>query len=430
MHDIKFIRDNPDAFDQAMKRRGLDPAAQEICIIDGERRSCLTEMQSMQETRNEVSRDIGEVKQAGGDISGLSRQVAELKSTLADLDKIKQDVDERLTKELLEYPNILDDRVPDGDDENDNEIIRYDGEIKTLAFPAKDHVALGEGLGMMDFSTAAKLSGSRFVILKNTLARFERAIAAFMLDVHTSKFGYTEYLPPFLVKSDTMQGTGQLPKFADDLFQTTDERWLIPTAEVPLTNMVAGEILDPADLPLRLTAYTPCFRAEAGSAGRDTRGMIRQHQFSKVELVSITRPDKSDAELERMLSCAEEILKRLALPYRVVRLCSGDTGFSASMTYDIEVWLPGQDEGQGKYREISSCSNCGAFQARRMKARFRETGKKETQFVHTLNGSGLAVGRTMIAILENYQNEDGSISIPEQLKPYMNGFSAIERIAK
>jgi seryl-tRNA synthetase len=294
-------------------------------------------------------------------------------------------------------------------------------------FTAQDHVALGEGLGMMDFAMGAKLSGARFVVLKGDLSRLERAIAAFMLDTHTREFGYTEYQPPYLVKSETMAGTGQLPKFALDLFRTTDDHWLIPTAEVPLTNLVAGEILEETRLPMRMTAYTPCFRAEAGSAGRDTRGMIRQHQFSKVELVSICHPDHSDAELERMTSCAETILQRLDLSYRVMKLCSGDTGFSAKTTYDIEVWLPGQNEGKGMYREISSCSNCGDFQARRMRARYKNEENKSNELVHTLNGSGLAVGRTMIAILENGQCADGSIDLPHALHPYMGGQTKLER---
>jgi seryl-tRNA synthetase len=327
---------------------------------------------------------------------------------------------------LLSLPNILDAGVPDGADESDNVELRKIGEATSFSFPAQDHVALGESLGMMDFAAGAKLSGARFVVLKSGLARLERALASFMLDTHCGEFGYQEILPPALVKSETMQGTGQLPKFAEDLFHTEDDRWLIPTAEVPLTNLVANEILDADDLPLRLTAYTPCFRAEAGAAGRDTRGMIRQHQFSKVELVSIVEPDQSDDELERMTSCAENILKRLGLSYRVMMLSTGDTGFSARRTYDIEVWLPGQDDGKGMYREISSCSNCGPFQARRMKARFRNKGDKDTQFVHTLNGSGLAIGRTMIAVLENYQQVDGSIHIPDVLQPYMGGMTTLK----
>jgi seryl-tRNA synthetase len=309
--------------------------------------------------------------------------------------------------------------VPDGADEEDNQLLRSWGEKPAFDFTPQDHVAIGEGLGQMDFAAGAKLSGARFVVLRGQLARLERALAAFMLDTHIQEFGYTEILPPALVRSETMQGTGQLPKFADDLFHTDDDRWLIPTAEVPLTNLASDEILDRAELPLRMTAFTPCFRAEAGAAGRDTRGMIRQHQFSKVELVSITAPDQSDAELERMTGCAEAILQRLGLAYRVLVLCSGDTGFSARRTLDIEVWLPGQDEGRGLYREISSCSNCGPFQARRMRARCRSAGEQQTEFVHSLNGSALAIGRCMIAILENGQQADGSVLLPEILHSYM-----------
>ena len=314
-------------------------------------------------------------------------------------------------------PNLLDDAVPAGDDEDDNELLRTYGAIPTFSFIPRDHVEIGEGLGQMDFALGAKVSGARFVILRHQLARLERALAGFMLDLHTSEFGYVETIPPYLVNTETMTGTGQLPKFAEDLYRA-DDKWLIPTAEVPLTNIVAGEIVDADTLPLRLTAHTPCFRSEAGSAGRDTRGMIRQHQFSKVELVSITTPAESAAEHERMTACAETVLQKLELPYRVVRLCTGDTGFSAEQTYDIEVWLPGQNEGKGMYREISSCSNCGTFQARRMKARFRDDNG-DTQFLHTLNGSGVAVGRAMIAILENGQQEDGSVRLPAVLHAYM-----------
>jgi seryl-tRNA synthetase len=325
---------------------------------------------------------------------------------------------ENLESRLLELPNLLDESVPDGDDEDQNQLIRTIGDVPSFSFTPKDHVALGEGLGLMDFALGAKLAGARFVVLSGQLARLERALAAFMLDTHTGEFGYVETLPPALVNSQTMTGTGQLPKFAEDLYRTGD-KWLIPTAEVPLTNIVADEITDSAVLPLRMTAYTQCFRSEAGSAGRDTRGMIRQHQFSKVEMVSIVHPDQSADELERMTSCAETILQKLELPYRVLKLCSGDTGFSAQQTYDLEVWLPGQDEGRGMYREISSCSNCGPFQARRMKARFRDVETGETRFLHTLNGSGLAVGRTLIAVLENGQQDDGSILLPKVLHSYM-----------
>ena len=426
MHDIRFIRDDAKSFDEAMARRGLEPQSDAILAVDQERRQIITTLQELQQKRNETSRQIGDIKKAGGDADAIMAEVAAIKSEMTALEEREKTLGENLDAMLLSLPNILDAGVPDGADESDNVELRKIGEAISFTFPAQDHVALGESLGMMDFAAGAKLSGARFVVLKSSLARLERALASFMLDTHCGEFGYQEILPPALVKSETMQGTGQLPKFAEDLFHTEDDRWLIPTAEVPLTNLVANEILDADDLPLRLTAYTPCFRAEAGAAGRDTRGMIRQHQFSKVELVSIVEPDQSDDELERMTSCAEEILKRLGLSYRVMMLSTGDTGFSARLTYDIEVWLPGQDDGKGMYREISSCSNCGPFQARRMKARFRNKGDKDTQFVHTLNGSGLAIGRTMIAVLENYQQEDGSIHIPDVLQPYMGGMTTLK----
>ena len=426
MHDIRFIRDDAKSFDEAMARRGLEPQSSAILAVDQERRQIITTLQELQQKRNETSRQIGDIKKAGGDADAIMAEVAAIKSEMTALEEREKTLGENLDAMLLSLPNILDAGVPDGADESDNVELRKIGEAISFTFPAQDHVALGESLGMMDFAAGAKLSGARFVVLKSGLARLERALASFMLDTHCGEFGYQEILPPALVKSETMQGTGQLPKFAEDLFHTEDDRWLIPTAEVPLTNLVANEILDADDLPLRLTAYTPCFRAEAGAAGRDTRGMIRQHQFSKVELVSIVEPDQSDDELERMTSCAEEILKRLGLSYRVMMLSTGDTGFSARLTYDIEVWLPGQDDGKGMYREISSCSNCGPFQARRMKARFRNKGDKDTQFVHTLNGSGLAIGRTMIAVLENYQQEDGSIHIPDVLQPYMGGMTTLK----
>lgn len=427
MHDIRFIREDADAFDRALNRRGLDPMASTILDLDTRRRALMTELQELQGRRNEASREIGAIKKTGGDADALMEEVAGIKTRMATIEAEEKSLADAITDHLMGLPNILDDAVPDGADENDNVLVRSHGDKPAFDFTPKDHVDLGESLGMMDFAAGAKLAGARFVVLKNGLARLERALAAFMLDTHCREFGYQEMLPPSLVKGETMAGTGQLPKFAEDLFHTTDDRWLIPTAEVPLTNLVAGDILDEATLPLRMTAYTPCFRAEAGAAGRDTRGMIRQHQFSKVELVSIARPDQSDDELERMTSCAETILQRLGLAYRVMLLSSGDTGFSARRTYDIEVWLPGQEEGEGAYREISSCSNCGPFQARRMKARFRAAGEKETRFVHTLNGSGLAIGRTMIAILENYQQADGSIAVPEVLQPYMGGQTVLHR---
>jgi len=425
MHDIRFIRDDADAFDHALARRGISPQAGQILALDTERRQIQTSLQDMQQRRNDASRQIGQIKKDGGDASEIMAEVSAMKTSMAEMEERERHLGDELSNILMGLPNILDDNVPDGADEEANHLIRTVGDAAQLPFKARDHVDIGEALGMMDFASGAKISGARFVVLKGGLARLERALAAFMLDTHCGEFGYQEVIPPALVKSQTMAGTGQLPKFAEDLFHTEDDRWLIPTAEVPLTNLVAGDILSSDQLPMRMTAYTPCFRAEAGAAGRDTRGMIRQHQFSKVELVTIAHPDQSGEELERMTSCAETILQRLGLAYRVMLLCSGDTGFSARRTYDIEVWLPGQDHGKGMYREISSCSNCGPFQARRMKARFRDAGGKETSFVHTLNGSGLAVGRTMIAVLENYQQEDGSVRIPDVLQPYMGGMTEL-----
>lgn len=418
MHDIRFIRDHPDDFDAAMKRRNIDVSASSILEMDTARRAVQSELQEMQSRRNIASKEIGKLKANGGDADALIAEVNDIKTAMPDVENREAELAGQLETILMEIPNILDQSVPDGDDENDNDLVRTHGDIPLFSFTPVDHVVLGEGLGQMDFALGAKLAGARFVVLQGQLARLERALAAFMLDTHTGEFGYIEAVPPSLVNSQTMTGTGQLPKFAEDLYKT-DDKWLIPTAEVPLTNIVAGEILAPERLPIRMTAYTNCFRSEAGSAGRDTRGMIRQHQFSKVEMVSISHPDESADELERMTGCAEAILQKLELPYRVLKLCSGDTGFSAEQTYDLEVWLPGQDEGRGMYREISSCSNCGPFQARRMKARFRDKETGETRFLHTLNGSGLAVGRTMIAILENGQQEDGSISLPKALHAYM-----------
>ena len=417
MHDIRFIRENPDAFDGAMARRGLEPQSGSILETDAKRRALQGQIQDMQSRRNVASKEIGMRKGKGEDADDLIAEVNEIKAKMPGLEEEEGALAASLETVLLELPNILDAEVPDGADEDDNALLRSWGDIPSFDFTPRDHVAVGEGLGQMDFATAAKLSGARFVILRGQLARLERALAAFMLDTHTNEFGYQETLPPFLVNSSAMTGTGQLPKFGEDLFRA-DDKWLIPTAEVPLTNIAADEIWQADQLPMRFTAHTPCFRSEAGAAGRDTRGMIRQHQFSKVELVSVTHPDDSNAEHERMTGCAEAILQRLGLPYRVMTLCTGDTGFGARKTYDIEVWLPGQDDGKGMYREISSCSNCGPFQARRMKARFRDADGN-TQFVHTLNGSGLAVGRTMIAVLENGQQEDGSVRLPEALHGYM-----------
>jgi len=423
MHDLRSIREDPAGFDRALARRGLPARSAELLALDAERRAAQTRLQELQSRRNELSQQIGRAKGKGEDATAAMAEVAGLKTKMDEATAAEQALGERLDAQVAALPNLPASDVPEGHDETGNVELRKVGTPRRYAHKAKQHFEIGEALGLMDFETATKLAGARFVLLKGALARLERAIAAFMLDLHTREFGYQEMLPPFLVNTATMFGTGQLPKFADDQFHTSDDRWLIPTAEVPLTNIVADSILDEAALPLRFTAYTPCFRAEAGAAGKDTRGMIRQHQFSKVELVSIAHPDQSAAEHERMTACAEEVLKRLELPYRVVALCTGDLGFAARKTYDIEVWLPGQE----LYREISSCSNCGEFQARRMKARFRRAGEKGTRFPHTLNGSGLAVGRTLVAILENYQQADGSVSLPAALKPYMGGMEAIAR---
>lgn len=426
MHDIRFIREHPGNFDAALARRGLPAMSGEILEMDAHRRTLQGQIQDLQSRRNVASKEIGMRKGKGENADDLIAEVADIKASMPALEDEEGALAASLEARLMELPNILDGDVPDGVDEADNALLRSWGDIPAFDFTPRDHVAIGESLGQMDFATAAKLSGARFVVLRGQLARLERALAAFMLDTHTGEFGYQETLPPFLVNSQSMTGTGQLPKFGDDLFRA-DDKWLIPTAEVPLTNIAADEIWQAGQLPMRFTAHTPCFRSEAGAAGRDTRGMIRQHQFSKVELVSVTHPDDSVAEHERMTGCAEAILQRLDLPYRVMTLCTGDTGFGAQKTYDIEVWLPGQDEGRGMYREISSCSNCGPFQARRMKARFRDADGN-TQFVHTLNGSGLAVGRTMIAVLENGQQADGLVRLPDALHPYM-GTGVITPIA-
>ena len=393
----------------------------------GHRREAQTRAQELQTRRNELSKIIGRAKADGENAEAEIQEVASSKKEQAAAEDAAKARGADLESALAELPNLPLDDVPDGADEDNNIEVRRWGEPKSFSFAPKEHFEIGEGLGMMDFETAAKMSGSRFCILSGALARLERSLGAFMLDLHTGEHGYTEVNPPALVRDDAAFGTGQLPKFEEDLFKTENGYWLIPTAEVPLTNMVASEILEEEDLPFRFSAMTSCFRSEAGAAGRDTRGMIRQHQFSKVELVSVAHPDGSDAELERMTNCAEEVLKRLELPYRTVVLCSGDMGFSARKTYDIEVWLPGQNEGQGRYREISSCSLCGDFQARRMKSRFRPKEGKGTRFLHTLNGSGVAVGRALIAILENYQQKDGSVAVPEVLKPYMGGLSVITK---
>ncbi len=388
--------------------------------LDQSVRQLQTDIQEKQARRNALSKEIGKLKAAGGDADAVMAEVGDLKSAIqAGEDELRERT-ASLDDLLAGLPNVLSDEVPDGSDESANVEVRRAGSQRNFAFEPKEHDDIGEALGM-DFSRAAKMSGSRFVTMFGELARLERAIATFMLDLQTGENGYQEVSVPLLVRDEAVYGTGQLPKFAEDLFRTTTGHWLIPTAEVALTNLVAGDILDAEELPLRFTAWTPCFRSEAGAAGKDTKGMIRQHQFTKVELVSITHPDRSVEEHERMTACAEMVLQRLELPYRVMVLSSGDTGFGARKTYDLEVWLP----GQGRYREISSCSNCGDFQARRMKARFREKGEKGTRFVHTLNGSGLAVGRTLVAVLENYQEEDGSVSVPVVLQPYMNGVTRL-----
>ena len=422
MHDMNAIRKNPDSFDKNWGRRKLSPQTPELLKLDEERRAVQTEMQALLQRRNEVSKQVGELKRSGGDATALMEEVASLKDRTAELEQREATLADALTLLLSSLPNMLDDEVPDGADENDNVEIRKFLEPKKLDGEAADHIAIGENLGMMDFETAASMSGARFVLLSGGLARLERALAQFMLDTHTQENGYTEVSPPLMVRDNAVYGTGQLPKFSEDLFKTTTGHWLIPTAEVSLTNIVADSIIDEDTLPRRYTAFTPCFRSEAGAAGKDTKGMIRQHQFYKVEMVSVTAPEDSAAEHERMTQCAENILRKLNIPFRTIILCAGDIGFGARRTYDIEVWLPGQQ----RYREISSCSNCGDFQARRMKARFRAKGEKETRFVHTLNGSGLAVGRTLIAVMENYYDpKDGGIHVPDVLKPYMGGIEKV-----
>ncbi|EFI50118.1 serine--tRNA ligase [Afipia sp. 1NLS2] len=484
MHDIRSIRDNPAAFDAALKRRGLEPLSASLLAIDERRRGAIQEAEQALARRNAASKEIGEAKKNkdAARADTLMAEVATLKVKLPELEAAAKQSEDELKTVLAQIPNLPLDEVPDGADEHGNVQHHIYGAARSYSFKPKEHVELGEGLGFMDFETAAKLSGARFVVLKKGLARLERAIGQFFLDVHTGEHGYAEVNPPLLVRDDAMFGTAQLPKFEDDQFfaapgsfnirklveilereaidheidaapfslaklgaifdfnnaseraktllaemveDSRVRRWLIPTAEVPLTNLVRESILDEKELPMRLTALTPCFRAEAGAAGRDTRGMIRQHQFTKVELVSITTPEESKNEHERMLSCAEEVLKRLGLHYRVMTLCTGDMGFASQKTYDIEVWMPGQGEN-GMYREISSCSVCGDFQARRMDARYRGSDNKP-RFVHTLNGSGTAVGRALIAVMETYQQEDGSIAVPDVLQPYMGGLKVIAK---
>ncbi|TYO66020.1 serine--tRNA ligase [Bradyrhizobium hipponense] len=442
MHDIKSIRDNPQAFDAGLVRRGLKPLSAFLLAIDEKRRAAILASEQAQARRNAASKEIGDAKKAKDEARAakLMAEVAELKTTMPQLEAAAKAADEELTKELSAIPNLPFDEVPDGVDEHGNVQHHVFGNKRNYSFAPKLHDDLGTALGYMDFEAAAKLSGARFVVLKKGLARLERAIGQFMLDLHTTEHGYAEINPPLLVRNEVMFGTGQLPKFEDDQFWAirgelleapdhmrlrTERLGLIPTAEVSLTNLARESILDEKQLPMRLTALTPCFRAEAGAAGRDTRGMIRQHQFTKVELVSITTPEASMDELERMLACAEEVLRRLDLHYRVMTLCAGDMGFSAQKTYDIEVWMPGQGDG-GAFREISSCSVCGDFQARRMDARSRGPDGKP-RFVHTLNGSGTAVGRALIAVMETYQQEDGSIAVPDVLQPYMGGLKVVAR---
>lgn len=420
MFDLKAIRQNPEYYDKGWERRGFKPQTPDLLDLDEKLRQIKTKAQELQQERNDKSRQIGQIKKEGGDAGSIMQEVASLKQQLADLEDQERTVAESLNQHLAGLPNIMDEDVPDGDDEDDNKEIRKWGDIKTQTGP--DHAEIGKKLGMMDFENAAKMSGSRFTLLSGPLARLERALAQFFLDTHTQEHGYLEVSPPLMARDNAFFGTGQLPKFAEDQFWTTRGDGLIPTAEVPLTNMVAERILNEEELPLRFTAFTPCFRSEAGAAGKDTRGMLRQHQFYKVELVSITTPDASKDEHERMTECAETVLKKLELPFRTVVLCSGDTGFGARKTYDIEAWLPGQEA----YREISSCSNTGDFQARRMNARFKPENDKKNQFVHSLNGSGVAVGRALIAIMENYHDPaDGGIFVPDVLKPYMGGVDKI-----
>jgi seryl-tRNA synthetase len=456
MHDIRFIRDNPEDFDHALARRGLEPQAPRLIALDEKRREKILALETAQARRNAASKEIGEAKKNKDDekAKGFLIEVAALKESIPAMEAEEKKASDDLNKALAEIPNLPLDDVPDGKDTSDNVEGHHFGAKRDYAFTPKQHFDLGEALGQMDFETAAKLSGARFVVLKKGLARLDRALGQFMLDVHTGDHGYSEVAPPILVRDDVMYGTAQLPKFFEDQFAAfpaailedtieydeegnrdlykyeftrrigdPERYWLIPTAEVPLTNLVRESIIDEAQLPMRFTACTPCFRAEAGAAGKDTRGMIRQHQFTKVELVSITTPEQSKDEHERVLSCAEEILRRLELHYRVMTLCAGDMGFAAQKTYDIEVWLPGQNA----YREISSCSVCGEFQARRMNARYRTKEGRQVRHVHTLNGSGVAVGRALIAVMETYQQEDGSIAVPEALAPYMGGIKKIEK---
>ncbi len=422
MLDLKYIRDNVEFLEEMLQNRNKKMNLNEFEQLDAERRNVLRDMENNKHHQNKVSKEIGLLKRENKDTTKFMEEMSEISKTIKEQEEIVRELEEKLQYIQLTIPNVYHESVPIGKDEEHNKEVRNWGEIKEYSFEPKPHWELGEKLDILDFERGAKLSGARFTVYKGLGARLERALINFMLDLHTSKHGYKEILPPFMVKRDCMVGTGQLPKFEEDVFKTTNDMFLIPTAEVPLTNLHREEILESEQLPLYYTAYTPCFRSEAGSYGKDTRGLIRQHQFNKVELVKIVKPEHSYEELEKLVLEAEEVLKQLGLPYRVVALCTGDLGFSASKTYDIEVWLP----SQGKYREISSCSNTEDFQARRAGIRYRIPGVKRSELVHTLNGSGLAVGRTLLAILENYQREDGSIEIPEVLRPYMGGIDAIK----
>ena len=422
MHDLRWIRDHPAEFDHGLARRGLPAQGEAILALDKAWRAAETRAQEAQARHNRLNREIGAARGRGEDIGKFHHEAIALGEAEAAAHAEAARLRAAIDNILAGLPNLPAPEVPDGPDETANQLVRTHGTPPGFNFEPRAHEAIGERLGMMDFARAAKLSGARFVVLKGMLARLERALAQFMLDLHTHEFGYLEVAPPLLVRDETVFGTGQLPKQAEDMFRTEEGLWLVPTAEVPLTNLVAGDVLEEKDLPLRFTAWTPCFRSEAGAAGKDTRGMIRQHQFSKVELVSVTTPEQSEAEHERMTNCAEEVLRRLGLAYRVVLLSTGDLGFAARKTYDLEVWLP----GQGTYREISSCSNTGAFQALRMRARYRPAEGRGNRPVHTLNGSGLAIGRTLIAVLENYQRHDGTVALPPALQPYMGGQEVIE----
>jgi seryl-tRNA synthetase len=420
MLDISWIRENPEEFDRVNGRRGHDVSSSDILALDGKRRDVMTELQALQSTRNDLSKQVGMLKSKGEDAAELMAQVQEIGPQMKALEEKEREAEQAFLAVLSAVPNLVEDSIPDGEDEEHNVEVRKWGEPKVMANP-QHHYDLGEALGGMRFDISAKMSGSRFAWMQGDLARLERALGNFMLDLHTREFGFTEVMPPMLVNDEAAFGTGQLPKFSDDLFQTTDGRWLLPTAEVPVTNFASNTIFKEEELPFKFAAWTQCFRREAGSAGRDTRGYIRMHQFGKVEMVQLVHPEKSDEALEFMTSCAEEVLKRLEIPFRVITLCTGDIGFGARKTYDVEVWVPAQDT----YREISSCSNCGDFQARRMKARFKDVDG-QTRFIHTLNGSGIATGRAMVAVMENYQQQDGSIIVPDVLIPYMGGQTVIE----